>query len=230
MRRRVSRLIILCFTPARMSFSVRQNSMTRRRTIIGASIGLIIGLGILGWYSLPFLKDDPIRAPIDLPLLQQAGMNYSSDGQVVNVRFTFTTIQPERVWKAWMSQLSISSASLEFGGASIPIDLNADFGETNCTKVMFSLPKENMKDAKLVFSYIDSVPQQGQSGSFSKSIMIADIPFKESIQDAVQPATKSWQSRIQIVEQAGTGQPATRAVLESEGSDKPQPESEGRSR
>jgi hypothetical protein len=31
-------------------------------------------------------------------------------------------------------------------------------------------------------------------------------------------------------EQAGTGQPATRSELESEGSDKPQPESEGRSR
>ena len=32
------------------------------------------------------------------------------------------------------------------------------------------------------------------------------------------------------VEQAGTGQPATRPELKSEGSDKPQPESEGRSR
>jgi hypothetical protein len=32
------------------------------------------------------------------------------------------------------------------------------------------------------------------------------------------------------VEQAGTGQPATRPVFESEGSDQPQPEAEGRSR
>ncbi len=35
---------------------------------------------------------------------------------------------------------------------------------------------------------------------------------------------------IEDAEQAGTGQPATRSELESEGSDKPQPESEGRSR
>ena len=34
----------------------------------------------------------------------------------------------------------------------------------------------------------------------------------------------------QEAEQAGTGQPATRPVFESEGSDKPQPEAEGRSR
>ena len=33
-----------------------------------------------------------------------------------------------------------------------------------------------------------------------------------------------------IVEQAGTGQPATRPESKSEGSDKPQPEAEGRSR
>ncbi len=37
-------------------------------------------------------------------------------------------------------------------------------------------------------------------------------------------------NRIQLAEQAGTGQPATRPELKSEGSDKPQPESEGRSR
>lgn len=36
--------------------------------------------------------------------------------------------------------------------------------------------------------------------------------------------------RIEVVEQAGTGQPATRSESNSEGSDKPQPESEGRSR
>jgi hypothetical protein len=34
----------------------------------------------------------------------------------------------------------------------------------------------------------------------------------------------------QEAEQAGTGQPATRSQLKSEGSDKPQPEAEGRSR
>jgi hypothetical protein len=34
----------------------------------------------------------------------------------------------------------------------------------------------------------------------------------------------------QEVEQAGTGQPATRPLSDSEGSDKPQPEAEGRSR
>jgi hypothetical protein len=34
----------------------------------------------------------------------------------------------------------------------------------------------------------------------------------------------------QIAEQVGAGQPATRSELDSEGSDKPQPESEGRSR
>ena len=36
--------------------------------------------------------------------------------------------------------------------------------------------------------------------------------------------------KIQEAEQAGTGQPATRPLFESDGSDKPQPEAEGRSR
>jgi hypothetical protein len=39
-----------------------------------------------------------------------------------------------------------------------------------------------------------------------------------------------WLQRIGKSEQAGTGQPATRPVDEPEGSDKPQPEAEGRSR
>jgi hypothetical protein len=38
-----------------------------------------------------------------------------------------------------------------------------------------------------------------------------------------------WHER-RIAEQAGTGQPATRSLSDSEGSHKPQPEAEGRSR
>jgi hypothetical protein len=41
---------------------------------------------------------------------------------------------------------------------------------------------------------------------------------------------KSSKLRKENSEQAGTGQPATRSQLKSEGSDKPQPEAEGRSR
>jgi len=44
-------------------------------------------------------------------------------------------------------------------------------------------------------------------------------------------AMKSWKNQeSKKAEQAGTGQPATRSVFESEGSDKHHPESEGRSR
>ena len=45
----------------------------------------------------------------------------------------------------------------------------------------------------------------------------------------VAPSNQKNYARI-IAEQVGTGQPATRPVLESEGSDKPLPESDGRSR
>jgi hypothetical protein len=50
--------------------------------------------------------------------------------------------------------------------------------------------------------------------------------YTDNIQ-AKTSATKMWRN---IAEQAGTGQPATRSQSKSEGGDKPQPESEGRSR
>jgi hypothetical protein len=50
--------------------------------------------------------------------------------------------------------------------------------------------------------------------------------------DFASATEKAWASAnaIEQAEQAGTGQPATRPESKSEGSDKPQPEAEGRSR
>ncbi len=47
---------------------------------------------------------------------------------------------------------------------------------------------------------------------------------------SVQHPDSSYSLNGRIVEQAGTGQPATRPESKSEGGDKPQPEAEGRSR
>lgn len=50
------------------------------------------------------------------------------------------------------------------------------------------------------------------------------------IQAHCQRTFNDWWRRKKIAEQAGAGQHATRSVPDSEGGDKPQPESEGRSR
>jgi hypothetical protein len=54
--------------------------------------------------------------------------------------------------------------------------------------------------------------------------------FKEAKLDATIMERALAQLKKQKAEQAGTGQPATRSQSRSEGSDKPQPEAEGRSR
>ena len=48
--------------------------------------------------------------------------------------------------------------------------------------------------------------------------------------EEVYPDDPRWASKQREAEPAGTGQPATRPVVEPEGGDKPQPEAEGRSR
>jgi hypothetical protein len=48
--------------------------------------------------------------------------------------------------------------------------------------------------------------------------------------DALLAKASAFAKEIQEAEQGGTGQPATRSQSKSEGSDKPQPEAEGRSR
>jgi hypothetical protein len=72
--------------------------------------------------------------------------------------------------------------------------------------------------------------------------MMSSVPFvfDEAIpEDGIASAEKVFEHRSRLdhrkhkyeeAEQAGTGQPATRPELKSEGSDKPQPEAEGRSR
>lgn len=55
----------------------------------------------------------------------------------------------------------------------------------------------------------------------------------DRFEDAANEAVRSFDSLVSLAangEQASTGQPATRPVSKSEGSDKPQPEAEGRSR
>lgn len=58
-------------------------------------------------------------------------------------------------------------------------------------------------------------------------------PNLEKLGTKIEKGTTSWQAAYLVNEeaqQAGSGQPATRPESTSEGSDKPQPESEGRSR
>jgi hypothetical protein len=66
----------------------------------------------------------------------------------------------------------------------------------------------------------------GNSGS-----KLFDEPMKSHLTDWIgQRMDELQEQERKEAEQAGTGQPATRPVLKSEGSDKPQPEAEGRSR
>ena len=60
--------------------------------------------------------------------------------------------------------------------------------------------------------------------------LIAAIAEQADLNILIKPGTLVLVPKTKIAEQAGAGQPATRPESKSEGGDKPQPESEGRSR
>jgi hypothetical protein len=76
--------------------------------------------------------------------------------------------------------------------------------------------------------YVDGIVL-AQDGSVYYTVQDADAP--ETIYGGVYPDEMKLIKRgTTKAEQAGTGQPATRSLSDSEGSYKPQPEAEGRSR
>jgi ankyrin repeat protein len=89
------------------------------------------------------------------------------------------------------------------------------------TALMFAAAKGNPRSAQALLRGGADPELENSKGETALALAIAN----EHPQTA-----EVIRRHLNQAEQAGTGQPATRPVFESEGSDKPQPEAEGRSR
>ena len=109
-------------------------------------------------------------------------------------------------------------------------------------EVMATVQRDDEMTAAMTLAYLRTLESQGSeraSEAMAKQLsrfVKAEFPSTENskmIREKIQEYAKTseaFHDLKQQSEQGGAGQPATRPELKSEGSDKPQPESEGRSR
>jgi hypothetical protein len=192
-------------------------------------------LGLLVIPSISMAGDQPWKMAEELLIHNREELKFekssdvnASHGFLASVSFTETTSSPRSVIIEGFVKHSNNHAPLE----RVPIYIGADkdsvpmlAGMTNCDgNFKFRLwIKEDQRTHQIQTSpnfegYLYVM------GSFEKS----DFPFGSYTQRySLEELHRRFKKEA---EQAGTGQPATRPESKSEGSDKPQPEAEGRSR